>query len=106
MPCHAGCARFTGHRAGSWLDVPSLPGAFIVNLGDMLQLWTNGRFRSTMHRVVNLVPGLERYRYHNHLPQLMLRRQVRRTDLGVLQLCLLHLSQLQRPHQVPADLPP
>lgn len=33
-------------HAGNWLDVPQLPGTFIVNLGDMLQQWTNGRFRS------------------------------------------------------------
>eukprot|EP00850_Spirogloea_muscicola_P002873 SM000011S19051 [mRNA] locus=s11:585407:588738:- [translate_table: standard] len=42
-----------------WEDVKPLPGALIVNLGDMLERWTNNRFRSTLHRVVN--PGKERF---------------------------------------------
>ncbi|XWS38615.1 hypothetical protein CRYUN_Cryun19dG0145900 [Craigia yunnanensis] len=35
-----------------WEDVPSISGAFIVNIGDMMERWTNCLFRSTMHRVV------------------------------------------------------
>jgi isopenicillin N synthase-like dioxygenase len=40
-------------RGGDWLDVPAPERAFIVNLGDMLMRWTNDRWISTLHRVVN-----------------------------------------------------
>jgi isopenicillin N synthase-like dioxygenase len=42
-----------------WEDVPPMKGAYIVNLGDMLERWSNGLFRSTLHRVVS--QGIERY---------------------------------------------
>lgn len=37
----------------SWLAVPDVPGGFVVNLGDLMAMWTNDRWRSTLHRVVN-----------------------------------------------------
>lgn len=42
---------------GHWREVPPSPGGFVINVGDLLSRWTNGRWRSTLHRVVN--PGRE-----------------------------------------------
>jgi isopenicillin N synthase-like dioxygenase len=36
-----------------WIDVPVDHGAYVVNIGDMLEAWTNGMLRSTPHRVLN-----------------------------------------------------
>jgi isopenicillin N synthase-like dioxygenase len=47
------------NAADVWVEAPPIEGTFIVNIGDMLQAWTNGRFKATQHRVVNL--GQERY---------------------------------------------
>jgi isopenicillin N synthase-like dioxygenase len=40
-------------RAGAWIDVPTSPATFVVNIGDLLMRWTNDRWLSNMHRVVN-----------------------------------------------------
>jgi len=46
--------------SGEWADVPYVPGSYAVNSGDMMQRWTNGRFKSTPHRAL---PPLGRHRY-------------------------------------------
>lgn len=43
------------------IDVTPLPGAFVVNLGEMLQLLTGGYFKATVHRVVSPPVGGQRY---------------------------------------------
>ncbi|MBB5915336.1 isopenicillin N synthase-like dioxygenase [Nocardia transvalensis] len=43
-----------------WLDVPPRPGAFIVNIGELLEVATNGYLRATRHRVLAPEPGTDR----------------------------------------------
>ena len=38
-------------REGRWEEVPPIPGAFVINIGDMLSMWTNNHWISTYHRV-------------------------------------------------------
>ena len=44
----------------TWIEAPWIEGSLVVNIGDFLSFWTNDRFQSTAHRVIN---GTERYRY-------------------------------------------
>src|SRR6476659_1143299 len=43
-------------KDGRWIPVSSKAGELVINIGDMLQRLTNGRLRSTTHRVVNPTP--------------------------------------------------
>jgi len=40
-------------RAGRWIGVATAPHTFVVNIGDLLMRWTNDRWLSNLHRVVN-----------------------------------------------------
>jgi isopenicillin N synthase-like dioxygenase len=47
--------------SGAYVDVAPVPGAFIVNLGEMLEVATGGFLRATLHRVVSPPPGRVRF---------------------------------------------
>lgn len=46
-------------RSDAWIDVPAVEGAFVINIGDLMARWTNDRWTSTLHRVVNPDAGAE-----------------------------------------------
>ena len=35
-----------------WIDVPAIKGTFVINIGDLMELWTGKRWKSTLHRVI------------------------------------------------------
>ncbi|GAB2635934.1 2-oxoglutarate and iron-dependent oxygenase domain-containing protein [Gordonia jinhuaensis] len=45
---------------GEWIDAPPVPGAFIVNIGELLEFATGGYLRATRHRVRAPAPGSDR----------------------------------------------
>jgi isopenicillin N synthase-like dioxygenase len=47
-------------RGQDWVEVPPLAGSFVVNIGSMLECWSGGRWRSTLHRV-QPPPARDRY---------------------------------------------
>jgi isopenicillin N synthase-like dioxygenase len=46
---------------GEWRSAPPVPGAVVINTGDLMERWTNGRFRSTLHRVRPITGPQDRY---------------------------------------------
>ena len=39
---------------GKWISATPLLGSYIINIGELMKRWTNGRFKATVHRVVHL----------------------------------------------------
>ena len=48
------------NKGGEWVGVPPVPETFVINLGNVMQMWSFGRFSSTPHRVINR-SGCDRY---------------------------------------------
>lgn len=48
------------NRENEWVAVPPIEGTFVVNVGEVMKVWTDGVFSSTLHRVINR-SGRERY---------------------------------------------
>ncbi|WP_423261074.1 isopenicillin N synthase family dioxygenase [Herbiconiux sp. 11R-BC] len=40
-------------KDGEWIDAPPIPGAFVVNIGELLEVATNGYLKATVHRVIS-----------------------------------------------------
>lgn len=62
------------HRDGQWLDIPPTDGTLAVNFGKVLQRWTGGRVKATLHRVLG--QGSERFSipfFHEPRPDAVIR---------------------------------
>lgn len=44
------------NSAGTWIEAAPIADTFVCNIGDLLELWTNGQLISTRHRVINRSP--------------------------------------------------
>lgn len=50
------------HAANEWMKIKPVKDAYVVNLGDAIGRWTNDRYKSTLHRVINAGrPDQDRY---------------------------------------------
>jgi isopenicillin N synthase-like dioxygenase len=47
-------------KSGEWIEAPPIEGTFVVNIGDMMERFSDRAFISTPHRVIN-ISGAERY---------------------------------------------
>jgi isopenicillin N synthase-like dioxygenase len=46
--------------AGKWISAPPLPGTFVINIGELLELASNGYLRATVHRAITPPAGSDR----------------------------------------------
>ncbi|WP_114943298.1 isopenicillin N synthase family dioxygenase [Microvirga calopogonii] len=76
---------------GAWIDAPPVPGTFVINTGELLELATNGFVRADVHDVVTPPRGTERYsvafflgaRYDATIPVIDLPEELKRAERGV-----------------------
>eukprot|EP01037_Dinobryon_pediforme_P019272 gene19272-19666_t len=76
---------------GVWIDAPPVPGTFVINTGELLELATNGFVRADVHDVVAPPPGVERFsiafflsaRYDATVPLIDLPAELREERRGV-----------------------
>jgi len=48
-------------RNGRWHLVEPVAGALVINIGDIVQVWSNDRYRAALHRVIVADPSAQRY---------------------------------------------
>ena len=78
-------------EGGQWIDVPPVPGTFVINTGELLELATNGFVRADVHAVTTPPGGAERYsvafflgaRYDATIPVIPLPEALARNERGV-----------------------
>ncbi|KAJ3195250.1 hypothetical protein HK101_000712 [Irineochytrium annulatum] len=44
-------------KSGEWMNVDPIKGVFVVNIGDMVNVWTNDLYKATLHRVIHQKEG-------------------------------------------------
>ncbi|CAF4268736.1 unnamed protein product [Rotaria magnacalcarata] len=54
------CGLQVKNGQGEWIDAVPIHGTIVVNIGDLVERWSNGHFKATEHRVL-MQPGVERY---------------------------------------------
>ncbi len=45
---------------GEWIEAPPIPGTFVINIGELLELASNGYLRATVHRAITPPAGVDR----------------------------------------------
>ncbi len=76
---------------GVWIDAPPVPGTFVINTGELLELATNGFVRADVHDVVAPPAGTERFsvafflgaRYDATIPVIALPEELKRAERGI-----------------------
>ncbi|WP_085044073.1 isopenicillin N synthase family dioxygenase [Ensifer aridi] len=76
---------------GAWIDAPPVPGTFVINTGELLELATNGFVRADVHGVIAPPAGTERFsvafflgaRYDATIPVIALPMELKRAERGV-----------------------